>query len=87
LLLSPSVDKSPAPILKPEQMIALSAETIQTMHPAFLPLLKPVNPERGEAVRRDDRDPNGWVLLLNGKDETNKKIPMEIIVLRATTGG
>jgi len=86
LLLSASADKSPEPMVKQEQLVALSADAIQSPHPAFVPLLKPVNPDSDDPLRRDDRDPNGWILLLKGKAENGATIPMELIVLRENTG-
>jgi hypothetical protein len=86
LLLSPSVDKSPEPVAKAEKMIADSAESIQSMHPAFMPLVKPAEGDRSKNVRRDERDENGWILMVTGSDEKGNKIPLDMILLRAMTG-
>ena len=86
LLLSPEVDKSPEPVAKADKMIADSAESIQSMHPAFMPLVKPAENDRSKNVRRDERDENGWILMVTGSDESGKKIPLDMILLRAMTG-
>src|SRR5262249_14460764 len=86
LLLASDVDKSPAPGPKLDDMIAQSAESIQTMHAAFMPLVKPADKERAKNVRRDERDENGWILMTSGQDDAGKSVPMDIILLRAMTG-
>jgi hypothetical protein len=86
LLLSPAVDKSSEPWAKVEEMIAQSAESIQTMHPTFMPLVKPSEKDREKMVRRDERDENGWILMTAGRDGSGKPVPIDIILLRAMTG-
>jgi hypothetical protein len=87
LLLSPTLDKSPEPAAKADKMIADSAESIQSMHPAFMPLVKPSEIDRAKSVRRDERDENGWILMVGGSGEDGKSMPLDVILLRATTGG
>lgn len=87
LLLSPKVDRSPDPIGDSERMFSSSAEAVETGHPAFLPMVKPLHTSRGDALRRDNRDPDGWILLLKGHDERGKSTPLEIIVPYAASPG
>ena len=91
LLLLPGDDTSPALISEHEQLHNLSMATRATAgqgeHPCFLPLSKPGGPDREVSVRRDDGDPDSWLLLINGKDETGKKIAMEMILPYLTKPG
>jgi hypothetical protein len=86
LLVSPKVDTSPEPIRDADQLIAWSGEAVQALHPGFLPLVKPSDVGRETLLRRDDRDAEGWILLLNGKDENGTNMPLEVIVLHAASG-
>ncbi|MGD9723757.1 MAG: hypothetical protein AB7O59_04600 [Pirellulales bacterium] len=86
LLVASNVDKSPELIADQDKLIGKSAESIGSMHPAFLPLLKPLKPDQDASIRRDPRDPEGWVLQVHDKDEAGKKIAMEIIMLHAKLG-
>jgi hypothetical protein len=86
LLVAANSDKSPEPIADQDKLIGMSAESIGCLHPAFLPLLKVASPGVNQSVRRDERDPDGWVLEIHGKDDAGKSMPMELILLRAKLG-
>lgn len=83
LLLPAREDKSPEPMTDAEKMIELSAGITLTTHPSIVPLVKPTDVDRAEPLRADEKDPNGSILLLNGSDAAGKKIPLELIVIRA----
>ena len=87
LLLAPKVDKSPEPPGDQDRLIELSAEAIQTMHPGFLALVKPTNPDKGNSIRPDDRDPDGLILQVQGADAKGGKVPLEMILLKAAEPG
>ncbi len=80
ILLSPDDDDSPETIDDPDQLIGWSAEAVGAPHPAFLPLLKARDTTRENLLRTDDRNPDGWVLLLKGLTEEAKKLPLELIL-------
>lgn len=83
LLLPAGDDRSPEPMTDPEKMVEMSAAVTLTTHPSIIPLVKPVETDRTELLRADELDPNGSILLLNGRDAEGKKIPIELIVIRA----
>jgi len=83
LILPAGDDRSPEPMTDPEKMVELSTAVTLTTHPSIIPLVKPVDTDRAELLRPDELDPNGSILLLNGRDGEGKKIPLELIVIRA----
>jgi len=87
LLVAASVDKSQEPIADQDKLIGKSADSIGSMHPAFLPLLKVDKPGDAPAVHRDPRDPDGWLLQVRGNDQQGTSVPMEVILLHAKIGG
>jgi len=87
LLVAANSDKSPEPIADQDKLIGESADSIGSMHPAFLPLLKAAKADTGQSIRSDPRDPDGWLLRMDGKDQTGKGLPMEVILLHAKLGG
>ena len=87
LLLSPKADKSPDPPGDQDRLIELSTEAIQTMHPAFLALVKPANADKPNSLRADDRDPDGLILQVQGADAKGAKVPLEMILLKAAEPG
>ncbi|MBX3415892.1 MAG: hypothetical protein KF708_24640 [Pirellulales bacterium] len=82
LLLPAKEDKSPDPLSDPDKLIELSAAVTLTTHPSIIPLVKPGEVEREEPLRRDEKDPDGWLLLLRGEDAQGTKIPLELIVIK-----
>lgn len=82
LLLAADNDQSKATIEDGDDLNARSADAVQAEHPSFLPLMEPIETDREPSVRPDPQDPEGWVLLLHGTDDSGKKVPMEIIIPR-----
>lgn len=87
LLVAASSDKSLERIADQDKVIAMSADSIVSTHPAFLPLLPVAKPGNGPSVRRDPRDSSGWLLQVHGKDDAGKTMSIEFILLHAKTGG
>lgn len=84
LLLVPAAeDKSPDVFTDPEKLVELSAAITLTTHPSIVPLVKPGEVDRDEPLRRDEKDADGWLLLLRGADAEGKKIPLELILIKA----
>ena len=83
LLLPAAEDKSPEVITDPEKLVKLSAAITLTTHPSIVPLVKPGEVDREDLLRRDEKDSEGWLLLLRGADAEGKKIPLELIVIKA----
>jgi hypothetical protein len=81
LLISPEKDTSPAVRDKPDELIGWSADSVGAQHPAFLPLVKPAEANSNSPLRPDERDPEGWVLRLDGKTADGKSASMDMIVL------
>ena len=81
LLILPEKDASPEERTDADELIGWSAESVGAPHPAFLPLVKPAEGNPKSPLRPDDRDPEGWVLRLEGKSADGKPVAMELIVL------
>lgn len=81
LLISPEKDTSPEVRKDADELIGWSADSVGAPHPAFLPLVKPADGNPKSPLRPDERDPEGWVLRLEGKTSDGKPAPMELIVL------
>lgn len=82
LLVPADDDKSPDVFADPEKLVELSARVTLTTHPSIIPLVKPGEVDREEPLRRDEKDPNGWLLLLKGAEAGGKKIPLELILIK-----
>ncbi len=87
ILVSCETDKSAEPLADAAKLLELSAGSIGTMHPTFLPLLKPGQPDGRPAVERDQRDPNGWVLRVPSRDTVGKPMTLELILPHTKPGG
>jgi hypothetical protein len=83
LLISPEKDASPEVRTDADELIGWSADSVGAPHPAFLPLVKPAEGDAKSPLRPDERDPEGWVLRLDGKSAEGKPVSMELIVLSA----
>lgn len=86
LLLPAAEDAAPEPIADFKRLMAVSASVIQTTHPAVIPLVKPTAVDRQQPLRVDDKDPEGRILLLRGRDAEGETIPLELIVVRKSSG-
>lgn len=82
VLLPSDEDRSAEAMVDPEQLIKLSAKVAMTTHPAIIPLLEPAEAHEACTVRRDDRDPDGWILSLPGRDADGKAVPLDLILLK-----
>jgi hypothetical protein len=83
LLISPEKDASAEVRTDADELIGWSADSVGAPHPAFLPLVTPAEGTPTSPLRPDERDPEGWVLRLEGKTADGKPVPMELIVLSA----
>lgn len=81
LLISPEKDASPEVRADADELIGWSADSVGAPHPAFLPLVKPAEGNAKSPLRPDERDPEGWVLHLEGKTADGKPAAMDLIVL------
>ncbi len=86
LLISPDKDISPETHNDADELIGWSADSVGAQHPAFLPLVKPPGDETPSPLRPDERDPEGWVLRLEGRSADGKSMPLDLIVLSAADG-
>ncbi len=84
VLLPVEDDRSPELMADEKQLLTLSAKVTLTPHPAIIPLTKPGDGPHDVAIRRDERDPNGWILSLCGHDQQQQPVPLDLIVLRAS---
>src|SRR5262249_40048939 len=78
LMLPAKADQSPAAIDEMD-LFKVSAESVESSHPAIVPLVKA---EEGEspALRNID-EKEWWTLRLAGKDADGKAIPTELVVV------